>query len=241
MLMRKRPRIGVTMRVELESRRFYLGRDYCEALENSGAIPFHLGLIPDPAYIAQAVEDLDGILLPGSDTDVDPMRYGQEPRPGLKRVVFEKDETEALVLAEAEKRNIPILAICYGMQALNVFRGGTLIQDIEREIESALKHDQGLPLERKSHSIDIERNTRLSRLITKSDYVVNSHHHQAIGNLGRNLRVSAKTRDGIIECIEDSRAERFVLGLQWHPEIAWREDESSRAIFNAFIEASSAS
>src|SRR5689334_17278226 len=124
----ERPRIGITMRLEIESRRFYLGRDYSEAVEAAGGIPVHLGLIPKREYISAALEGLDGILLPGSDTDVDPSFYGEEPHPKLKKVVPEKDNTDRLVLEEAERRGLPILAICYGMQALNVWRGGTLIQ-----------------------------------------------------------------------------------------------------------------
>ena len=95
-----RPRIGITMRLELETRRFYLGRDYSEAVEAAGGIPVHLSLIPKAEYIAEALIGLDGILLPGSDSDVDPSYYGEDPHPKLGKVVPEKDETDLLVLAE---------------------------------------------------------------------------------------------------------------------------------------------
>ena len=175
--------------------------------------------------------------MPGSDTDVDPHRFGEEPHPKLKKNIFEKDETDALVIEEAENLGLPILAICYGMQALNVFRGGTLFQDIESQIENSLRHEQGIPLERNSHSIEVEENSKLSRLITTKNIVrVNSHHHQAIKELGKNLKATAWAKDGVVECIEDIRENCFALGVQWHPELSWKTDELSRRIFETFIE-----
>ena len=227
------------MRLEMETRRFYLGRDYCEALEAAGAVPVHLALIPKAEYIAAAIEGLDGILLPGSDTDVDPALFGEEPHPNLKKVLPEKDETDRLVLAEAEKTDLPVLAICYGMQALNVARGGTLIQDIGALIDDALNHDQGTPLSRSSHSITIEPDSLLGSLcsVTKNGETarVNSHHHQAIGRVGRDLRAVAWAKDGIVECIEDTRDSAFVLGVQWHPELSWQTDNFSGEIFAKFV------
>lgn len=240
--MKKIPKIGLTTRLELETRRFYLGRDYCEAVENFGAIPFHIGLIPKKEHLKAVVANLDGILLPGSDTDVDPLRFNEEPHPKLKRIIFEKEETDLLILEEAEKICLPVLGICFGMQILNVSRGGTLIQDIESQIENPIKHEQGIPLERNSHSIEIVENSRLSRLITsessdKKTVQVNSHHHQAIKKIGNNLNATAWAKDGVIECIEDERADRFVFAVQWHPELSWKTDELSNNIFKNFVNA----
>src|SRR5438132_7905909 len=127
---KRQPRIGITMRIELETDRFYLSRHYSEAVEAAGGAPVHLSLIPEPGYIAAVVKELDGVLLPGSDSDVDPVRYGHEPHQALGSVHPIKDETDLLVLNEVESRRIPLLAICFGMQILNVHRGGTLIQDV---------------------------------------------------------------------------------------------------------------
>jgi putative glutamine amidotransferase len=222
------------MRLELETRRFYLGRDYCEALEAAGAVPVHIPLIPKPDYISSVLEGLDGILLPGCDSDIDPALYGEEPHPKLGRVVPEKDETDLLVLAEAERLNLPVLAICFGVQALNVFRGGTLLQDIESQVPDCIKHEQGKPLGRHSHGIDIEKNSILAGL-AGVETRVNSHHHQAVKEAGRDLRVTARAKDGVIECIEDTREGKFVLGVQWHPELSWESDELSGKIFNMFV------
>lgn len=238
--MNRRPRIGLTMRLELETRRFYLGRDYSEALEAAGAVPVHLSLIPDQDYIMSAVDGLDGILLPGSDSDVDPALYGEEPHPKNGRVVPEKDKTDLMVLDEAERLNLPVLAICFGMQSLNVSRGGTLIQDIESQIENSIKHDQGVPRDRHSHAIEIEEGSFLSNLPafneSNGSLRVNSHHHQAVKAVGKNLRSIAWAKDGIIEGIEDTREDRFVLGVQWHPELSWADDRLSRDIFETFVE-----
>lgn len=226
------------MRLELESERFYLGRDYSEALEALGAIPYHISLIPKADYISEIVKNLDGILLPGSDTDVDPLIFGEEPRPNLKKIVPEKEKTDLLVLEAAEKFEKNVLGICFGMQILNVARGGTLFQDIETDIENCVKHEQGKPMARNSHSIESKSEGLLSRLITESEVVrVNSHHHQAVKKVGKHLKVTAWAKDGVIECIEDTRDDRFVVGVQWHPELSWKTDELSRNIFAEFISA----
>lgn len=233
------------MRLELDTRRFYLGRDYSEAIEGLGGIPLHLSLIPDEEYIAAALKNLDGILLPGSDTDVDPMHFGEEPHPRLKKIVPEKEQTDFIVLEAAEKLNLPVLGICFGMQILNIRRGGSVFQDIESQIPGALKHEQGVPLERNSHALEIEGGSLLANLGgggggglngLKNGVRVNSHHHQSIKEIGENLRATAWAKDGVVECIEDTRPERFVLGVQWHPELSWRTDALSRNIFETFIE-----
>ena len=238
--MQARPRIGLTMRLELETRRFYLGREYSEAIEASGGLPILIPLIPDKEYIAGVVEGLDGILLPGCDTDVDPSHYGEDPHPRLGVVIPEKDQTDLLVLAEAENRNLPVLAICYGIQVLNVSRGGTLIQDIESQVENCIKHQQGRPVARNSHSIRLDDESLLSALLDSEDVgpdvKVNSHHHQSIRKTGTNLRAIAWANDGVVEGIQDVRPDRFVLGVQWHPELSWSNDRISRAVFDTFVE-----
>lgn len=240
MFMGSRPRIGLTMRLEIETRRFYLGRDYSEALEGAGALPVHIPLIADSRYIGELVRGLDGLLLPGSDTDVDPSYFGEEPHPNLKRVVPEKDLTDLLALEVAEEAGIPVLAICYGMQVLNVFRRGSLIQDIGSLVDGCVKHEQGIPLERRSHSIRISEEGILAGIVNGNGGAaeklkVNSHHHQAIGRVGEGLTATAWAPDGVVECIEDTRNGRFVLGVQWHPELDWRSDRLSRSIFESFV------
>ena len=228
------------MRLELETRRFYLGREYSEAVEASGGLPIHIPLIPDEQYIAGVVAGLDGILLPGCDTDVDPSYYGEDPHPGLRVVIPEKDQTDLLVLAEAERRNLPVLAICYGIQVLNVSRGGNLIQDIESQVENCIQHQQGRPAARNSHSIRIDDDSHLSAIVDAEEagpgVKVNSHHHQSIRDAGTNLRAIAWANDGVVEGIQDVRPNHWVLGIQWHPELSWSTDRISRAVFDNFVE-----
>ena len=224
------------MRIEQTTNRFYLGRDYSEAVEAAGGLPIHISLIPKAEYIDSVVAQLDGILLPGSDSDVDPLRYGQQPHPQLGTVQTIKDETDLLVIAAAERRGIPIFAICFGMQVLNVSRGGTLIQDINSQVPDAIKHEQGAPRDRPSHRIKLNENTRLSNIGGAVDALVNSHHHQAIESVGANLVATAWATDGVVEALEDPRPDRFVLAVQWHPELGWQNDGLSQRLFRTFID-----
>jgi putative glutamine amidotransferase len=225
------------MRIELETDRFYLSRYYSEAIWAAGGAPVHIALIPDQDFVATLMETVEGVLLPGSDSDVDPLRYNQEPHPLLGSVHPIKDETDALVLAEVERSAKPLLAICFGMQILNVSRGGTLIQDIRSTLPEAIKHQQGPPRDRLSHRVRLLEGSLLSELAKGESALVNSHHHQAIETVGRELVATAWTHDGLVEALEDPREDRFALGVQWHPEIAWDRDALSRAIFGRFVDA----
>jgi len=236
MTQEKRPRIGITMRLELESNRFYLARHYSEAVEAASGAPIHISLIPNPEYINSVMAGIDGLLLPGSDSDVDPARYGREPHPQLGQVVPEKDETDLLTLAEAERRGTPVFAICFGVQSLNVFRGGTLIQDVASQLPNAIKHEQGAPRERHSHRVRILEGSLLHELAGAEQVPVNSHHHQAVETVGRELIATAWASDGLVEAVEDPRSDRFVLGVQWHPELAWDRDPVSQALFHRFVD-----
>ena len=225
------------MRIEQTTDRFYLGRHYSEAVEAAGGVPVHISLIPTADYIDAVVDELDGILLPGSDSDVDPLRYGQQPHPALGTVQTIKDETDLLVIKAAERKGIPLLAICFGMQIVNVSRGGSLIQDIGSQVPDAIKHEQGAPRDRPSHRIKMLERSKLSEIAGSVDAIVNSHHHQAIESLGADLIATAWTTDGIIEALEDPRPDRFVIGVQWHPELGWENDALSKGLFDRFVEA----
>jgi len=163
------------------------------------------------------------------------LRYGQEPHPKLGAVHPLKDETDLLLIDAAERKGIPVFAICFGMQVLNVSRGGTLIQDIESLMPEAIKHEQGPPRDRASHRINLAKSKRLSKLAEVEALTVNSHHHQGIETLGANLIATAWSSDGIIEAVEDPRSDRFVLAVQWHPELGWERDPVSRRLFEAFV------
>ncbi len=223
------------MRIELETNRFYLARYYSEAVEAAGGLPVHIPLIPRPDFIRGVMADLDGLLLPGSDSDMDPQRYGREPDPQLGSVHPEKDATDLLALAEVENRAMPLFAICFGLQCLNVSRGGTLIQDIASQHPNAIKHEQGVPRDRHSHRVRLLEDSVVGQLAASETAPVNSHHHQAIEKLGRELVATGWAPDGIVEAVEDPRGGRFVVGVQWHPELGWERDELSLALFARFV------
>ena len=233
--MQRRPRIGIAMRIDHSTERFYLARHYSEAVEAAGGAPLHISLIPNAEYIDAVVDGLDGILLPGSNSDVDPLRYGQQPHLALGEVHTLKDETDLLIINAAERRQLPIFAICFGMQVLNVSRGGTLIQDIASQVPGAIKHEQGVPRDRASHSAKVSADSKLNEIIKTEDLLINSHHHQAIETLGADLVATAWSPDGVIEAFEDPRADRFIVAVQWHPEMGWQNDLFSQRLFNSFV------
>ena len=230
-----RPLIGITTRLDLTQNTFYLRRYYAEAVAVAGGDPIYIPLIAEATYLQSLTERLDGLLLSGSDSDMDPAHYDEDPHLHLGKVCEERDQTDLLLLQFAEARLLPVLAICFGAQSLAVSRGGSLIQDLPSQTPDVLKHDQGEPYGRPSHRITIEVDSLLAHLAGGITARVNSSHHQAIKEPGENLRITATTHDGVIECVEDTRAERFALGVQWHPELGWEKDELSQAIFKRFV------
>jgi putative glutamine amidotransferase len=230
-----RPLIGITTRVGIENN-FYLRRFYAEAVEAAGGLPIYVPLIPDREYLNALSGKIDGLMLSGSDSDLDPVLYGEEPHPKLGSIIPERDSTDLILLEIAELRKMPVLAICFGMQSLNVSRGGSLIQDIESEVPEPVKHEKDQVDHRPSHPIRIEPDSALTQLAGGQTVLVNSSHHQAIKQTGRDLQVIARALDGVIEAVIDPRPDRFVLGVQWHPEIGWDRDDFSQAIFRRFIE-----
>jgi putative glutamine amidotransferase len=230
-----RPLIAISTRGHPEKPHFYLDRAYAEAVRATGGIPVLVPLLPDREILFALLERCDGLLLSGSDSDVDPGRYGQHPHPRLGPILRERDETDWLLLEAAEAYRRPVLAICYGMQILNVFRGGTLYQDIASELRHALRHEHETPGDRPTHWIRIAEGTLLARLAGGTRAEVNSFHHQAVRDVGRDLRPIAWSEDGVIEAVLHAEPEWFVLGVQWHPELTFASDGFSRAIFEHFL------
>ena len=193
---------------------------------------------------ADAIAGIDGLLLTGGG-DVAPSRYGEEPHPSVEHVDLVRDEFEIGLIAEARARNLPILAICRGMQVLNVACGGTLVQDIPTQLKGALEHKLAVPPHQAyalAHELWLDKDTLLSQLmrerLSDADACdVNSRHHQALKQIASGFDVSATAPDGVVEAIEDPAA-RFCLGVQWHPENFWRTGEF-RPLFEGFLEAAS--
>jgi len=192
--------------------------------------------VDDPSIIREYVEKVQGVLLPGSPTDIDPKHYGAARHERLGKLYPERDTTDFAILDLVEQqKDMPVLGICFGIQSLNVHRGGSLVQDIPALVNEPVKHDEddGKPPAR--HMVEIAEDSLVGRLAGQPKMDVNSYHHQAIANPGRNLRAVAFANDGVIEAVEDTTG-RFVIGVQWHPERGWREDAFSKALFAKFIE-----
>ncbi|HEX6101130.1 MAG TPA: gamma-glutamyl-gamma-aminobutyrate hydrolase family protein [Thermoanaerobaculia bacterium] len=204
---------------------------YVEAVRRAGAIPVLIP--PQPENAGQLMRELDGFLLAGG-FDCDPAAYGEDPHPTLEPMDPRRQAND-LALAEAARRQeVPMLGICLGLQVMNVAAGGTLIQDIDSQHDTEIRHASE-PEDRGRHDVIIEKGTRLASVLPAVELNVNSSHHQAVHKVGQGLRVTALAPDGIVEGLEDPR-HPFYLGVQWHPEDMTGEGSAS-AIFAAFIEA----
>jgi putative glutamine amidotransferase len=235
-----RPIIGITCDLELGTAReprapgrnaHVLYDDYVQAVLASGALPVLLPAVRSEDCRAAYVQTLHGLLIPGSPADVDPAWYGEEPHPRLGPVNPLRTNFEIQLVRLALTRELPVFGICGGSQVLNVALGGTLYQDIVAQVGKAYKHSAS---PEPAHTIDIVPGTRLAAILETLEMRVNSLHHQAVKIPGRGLMISASARDGIIEAVE--MADRpFVIGVQWHPERRFAEDETAQRLFSAFV------
>jgi putative glutamine amidotransferase len=204
---------------------------YTEALRKSGAIP--LVIPPQPENVEEIITGLDGLVLAGG-FDCDPTLYGEEPHPSLKTMDCRRQENDLALAKAARDRGIPTLGICLGLQMMNIAAGGSLVQDIDSQIDTNIQHASE-PENRVRHDVLIEHGTQLGGILGDREMNVNSSHHQAIRKLGDGLRVTARAPDGIIEGLEDPHRD-FYLGVQWHPEDMPGE-QSATKLFAALVEA----
>jgi len=213
-----------------------LTASYVDALESAGLIPLVVPPLSNPDAAAAILDSVDGILLTGGE-DVNPSRYGHPPHPLLKTVNDLRDTTELALIREAKHRRTPILAICRGIQVLNVALGGTLIQDIRAECEGALDHDDGRPRKTRTHTITVEPTSLAASALGTTECSVNSLHHQSARDVPAELKVTARSPDGIIEALETRDPDWWVLAVQWHPEEMTDSPEPwDRGLFHAFAE-----
>jgi putative glutamine amidotransferase len=204
---------------------------YVEAVRRAGAIP--VVIPPQPENAEQLMRELDGFLLAGG-FDCDPKAYGEDPHSTIEPMDARRQANDLALAEAARKHEVPMLGICLGLQVMNVAAGGTLIQDIDSQHETEIRHASE-PEDRGRHDVIIEKGTRLAGVLPALELNVNSSHHQAVGKVGQGLRVTALAPDGIVEGVEDPK-HPFYLGVQWHPEDMTGEGSAS-ALFAAFIEA----
>lgn len=229
-----KPVIGITSNVEFDLKHT-LSNDYLQAVINAGGIPFviPIGVEND---VRQIAEKLDGLVLSGGG-DIDPTLFGEEPHQKLGSISPGRDSSEMALIQRFLEIDKPILAICRGIQILNIAAGGDMFQDIHSQTDNELiQHSQNATRYHYSHYVKVEKNSLLENIAGQTKFKVNSFHHQAVRNVATPFIVSARASDGIIEAIE-SPQHKFVLGVQWHPEpLALNEDNISKAIFKRFID-----
>ena len=218
---------------------------YEDAVRDAGGEPVRIEIDQPASRVKEEIEDCDGFLLPGSKADVDPETYGAKRHEKTDPADAKRDEVDRLLLDDAYKLRKPVLGICYGLQSLNVYKAGTLIQDIESKID----HSVGRKVAR-AHTVTVEPQSRLSEIVGSDSpsgvVAVNSSHHQSADVVGDGLRIVARcSEDGVVEALEGTASDHFVLAVQWHPERSVNDAPelagSAKAIFRAFIEAARAS
>lgn len=216
--------------------------DYEKAIEAAGGEPVVIPLNATPEETATLLKRCQGVLLPGSKADVDPQKYGAAKHSKTEAADPARDAADELLIQDAYNMRKPILGICYGLQSLNVWRTGTLVQDIDSELKSTIQHDAGRKLPR-AHNVVIESASRLAGIVgvgqgAESTLTVNSSHHQSVAVAGDGLRVAARCPDdGVIEALESNQPQQWVVAVQWHPERSYQDDAASRALFRALVEA----
>ena len=210
---------------------------YIQALQSTGATILLIPLGERPAIVAKLLASANGVLLPGSRYDVDPQIYGEERIPECDEADPARAAVDELLLQDAFNLRKPVLAICYGIQSLCVWRNGSLVQDLPATGKSTVNHAPGRQID-EAHQLRIVAGSRLEKLIPppRLPVFVNSSHHQAVKVAGDNLRVTATSpEDDVIEAVELNSEDHFVVGVQWHPERTYASSAFSRALFAAFV------
>jgi putative glutamine amidotransferase len=219
---------------------------YERAVAMAGGEPVRIPVDQPTVEVMKLIERCDAVLLPGSKADVDPAKYNAPRDPETAAADSGRDTVDELLLRDAYNTRKPILGICYGLQTLNVYRTGTLIQDIHSPVNHAA--GRTVPV---AHTVEVEPGSKLAGMVcqgakalsstTEAGSIVvpvNSSHHQAADVVGDGLRVVARSpQDGVIEALEGTSLDHFVLAVQWHPERSVDEDEPSQAIFRALVDA----
>ncbi len=233
--MLNKPLIGLTL--DLETTKTYskfpwyaIRKNYCTSVTRFGGIP--IPLIYNNRDIGEIIDIIDGLIITGGAFDINPEYFNEKKN--YTGIILKEDRTnfELNICDKALSNNKPILGICGGQQLLNVLYGGTLVQDINNEIKTKIKHEQTNPRNQTSHYVNIIKDTKLSKIVNRKKIKVNSAHHQAVKKIGGGLTLNAIAPDEVIEGIED-REKSFCMGVQWHPEFLI--EESDKNIFKTFI------
>ncbi len=215
---------------------YFLRARYAEAIEDAGGLPILLPLVTDRARQNQLLDQVDGLLITGSGSDLDPQLYGERQCVPFRQMSQRRSTLELGISKLAYHAHLPTLGICGGMQSINVALGGTLIQDIAVQHSTKIAHLPSGSATKKAHGITIAPRTLLHRIVGKLKIRVNSSHHQSVKAVPSKLLTSALAPDGVIEAIEAPH-HPFLLGVQWHPEFLYKHDPIQKKLFQTLIKA----
>ena len=243
----RRPVIGVTTQTlhaihgipEGLPESWVMNQRYFRAVMELGGVPWMIPLVPEDLGTLRAIYDhLDGLLIPGG-VDMDPQTYGEEKSPLVGALDPARDATELQLTRWAMADGLPVLGLCRGAQVINVAAGGTLYQDIAAEVPGAQAHDlyptKGFPRTHLAHPVELTAGTRLREAFGGDSAPVNSMHHQSVKRLGQGLVISAVAPDGVVEAVEVTDPSKFIVGVQWHPEVFERNAPAVQSLFDQFI------
>jgi putative glutamine amidotransferase len=238
---RRNPIIGISGSIIIDQggifpgyERAYVNNNYINSVARSGGVPVILPVVTDHKIIYRQVENIEGLVVSGGQ-DVNPLLYGEEPETKQGAIFPERDEFDQILIKTTIEAGKPVLAICRGIQILNVAYGGTLYQDVSKKEGAFVKHEQAGGPSYATHTIQIEKGSLLETILG-SECRTNSFHHQAIKDVAQGFKVTATAKDGIVEAIEKEGA-RFVLGVQFHPEMMAEKHENMLNLFKALIHA----
>ncbi len=233
-IMRK-PMIGIVPLLDVEKDSYWMLPGYMKGIEAVGGLPVMLPLTEDEEEIRQLLELCGGILFTGGQ-DVSPELYREEKLPECGECSRERDRMETLLLKQVLEKDIPAFGICRGIQFINACLGGTLYQDLPAQKPSGTEHHQKPPYDQPVHKVIISQGSPLQQLLKKETLAVNSYHHQAVKKTAPGLSVMALSEDGIVEAVF-MPGKKFLWAVQWHPEFSFFNDQDSRKILKAFVEA----
>jgi putative glutamine amidotransferase len=235
----RRPSIGITPDVSVATAdapqpKYELKTAYAEAVLRAGGLPLVLPYSDDRLVVEAYLDRVSGVLVSGGGFDVPPELYGEQPREGLGPLKPERSHFELALVKGALARNLPVLGVCGGMQLLNVALGGTLFQDLGRELPQAKPHQQTHDRTHPHHPIEVREGTVLAEYLGKGQLMVNSTHHQAVKAPGEKLEVAATAPDGVIEAVE-AKGYAFAVGVQWHPELLIDNVPPNLGLYRGFV------
>jgi putative glutamine amidotransferase len=225
--------VTASIRLDGDTSRVRLTAAYVTALESAGLIPLIVPPLSSASAAAAIMDSVSGLVLTGGE-DVDPARYGEKRNEKVRYVNAARDTTEVALIEAAKARGKPVLAICRGIQILNVALGGTLVQDIPSQCDTSIAHDEDSPRDTRSHEISVDPGSLIAKAVGTEHLTVNSFHHQSVKRVADGMRVTARAPDGIIEGLE-STGDWWVMAVQWHPEEMTDSPEPwDRGLFKAF-------